>query len=230
MVFVSPAIILLSRRGLVRRLKFLFRKYSIKRIFVLLFCKFASILFFKNNKQLSYKELRIDEFLYAPMRIRNLKYCSTKAKISGSIQEFGVSGGESIRGLAKYYPNEIIWGFDSFEGLPREWKRTETRVVPEGRFRQERLPVVPKNVKLVKGLFNETIPIWLVKNKENVKFIHIDCDLYDSAITVLELLNERITKGTVIVFDDFYSWNPIWKKYENWEQGEWKALRERHRY
>jgi len=49
--------------------------------------------------------------------------------------------------------------------------------------------------------------------------VHVDCDLYSAARTVLSLLAERIVPGTVIVFDEYFN-------FPNWEQHEYKAFRE----
>ena len=43
--------------------------------------------------------------------------------------------------------------------------------------------------------------------------IHIDCDIYASTRTVLELLAARIVPGTVIVFDEYLNY-PSWKEHE----------------
>jgi lipopolysaccharide biosynthesis protein len=42
---------------------------------------------------------------------------------------------------------------------------------------------------------------------------------------ILNLLNDRIVPGTVIVFDEMYPWNDL-EQYDLWEQGEFQALGE----
>ena len=56
---------------------------------------------------------------------------------------------------------------------------------------------------------------------DNCSFIHIDCDVYSSTYTVLDELakNNRLANGTVILFDEFYS-------YEKYKEHEYKALLE----
>ena len=86
------------------------------------------------------------------------------------------------------------------------------------------MPSVPQNVTLHKGWFDTTLPVFIESNKDPVRFINIDCDLYSSTKTVLENLNSQIVKDTIIRFDDLLP-SPI-SPYPNWLNGEWKALSE----
>jgi hypothetical protein len=82
-----------------------------------------------------------------------------------------------------------------------------------------KLPRVPANVRLHKGFFDTTLPQWLTENPGLVAFIHVDCDLYTSTRTILDLLAPRLTAGTVILFDEYFN-------YPNWEHHEFKAFQE----
>jgi hypothetical protein len=132
-----------------------------------------------------------------------------KSFSSDLVMEFGVCTGTTITTIASFLPKQQIYGFDSFEGLPAEWRvgwPWGMQFKRKGAFdRQGVLPRVPKNVKLVKGWFNNTLAPFLAKTKGEVGFLHIDSDLYQSAKTVLTLLGPRISKGTVIQFDQFYN-------------------------
>ena len=59
------------------------------------------------------------------------------------------------------------------------------------------LPKVKENVELHKGWFNESLPPFLEQHPGPVAFIHVDCDLYSSTKTLLDLLAPRIRPGTV---------------------------------
>lgn len=133
----------------------------------------------------------------------------TKAPAGGLFLEFGVFKGHWITFCANQRPTERFYGFDSFEGLPEAWSDREAGHFDLG----GQLPTVPANVTLVKGWFNETLPPFLEKYPEKVSFIHMDCDLYSSTMTVLEALRERLQVGTQIVLDDFML-NPGWEKEE----------------
>jgi predicted O-methyltransferase YrrM len=138
-----------------------------------------------------------------------------EAKNEGLYCEFGVHTGGSINFIAERIPQRIIYGFDSFEGLPEDWRPH----VKAGHFRLDRLPAVRENVRLIKGWFNETLPPFLHEHGEPAAYLHIDSDLYSSARTVLELFAPRIRPGTVIVFDEYFN-------YPGWKAGEYKAFQE----
>ena len=135
--------------------------------------------------------------------------------LDGMFLEFGVFKGETINFIANEIENKV-YGFDSFEGLPEFWRDG----FPKGEFFLNELPRVSKNVTLVKGWFDKTIPIFLKDRPSNqIAYLHIDCDLYKSTKTVFELLKDFIVSGTVIVFDEYFN-------YPNWEQHEFLAFQE----
>lgn len=140
-----------------------------------------------------------------------LSYANLENK---SVLEFGVYSGKSINYISSLVDG-IVYGFDSFEGLPEKWRDG----FGKGVFKVDQLPNVRKNVRLVKGWFDDSIPIFVNGNKQNIGFLHIDCDLYSSTKTIFDLLGLRIVPGTVIVFDEFFN-------YPGWENGEYLAFRE----
>jgi hypothetical protein len=155
----------------------------------------------------------------------NLKFASENSLITGEVLEFGVYKGKTINVLADCFPNQLIYGFDSFEGLPENWIDINGKELLKGTFKTD-LPPVKSNVILVKGWFDKTIPLFLKDNKvEKIKLLHIDCDLYSSTKTILTLLNEFIYKGTVIVFDELANWKKE-SLYPTYKDEEYKALKE----
>ena len=137
----------------------------------------------------------------------------------GCILEFGVGGGESIRLIAELAAasGRRVHGFDSFEGLPEDWPG---RHEGKGHYGSGgRPPSVPANVDLHTGWFADTLPEFLNDNSAPAAFIHIDCDLYASTRTVLEVLAPRIRPGTVILFDEYFN-------FHTWREHEFKAFGE----
>ena len=129
--------------------------------------------------------------------------------------EFGVASGRTINYISKFTTNKV-YGFDSFEGLPEDW----TSRMPKGFFKRDALPKVRDNVELYVGWFDETLPRWKAKYlKTPLQFLHIDSDLYSSAVTILETLKDNIVPGTVIAFDEYIN-------YPGWELDEFKAWQE----
>src|SRR3989338_580780 len=132
----------------------------------------------------------------------------------GLVLEFGVRFGNTIRQIAAL-ADQQVHGFDSFEGLPEEWHHE-----PKGSYTTNGvIPIVPKNVKLHVGWFEETLPEFLDEYRDPVRLVNIDCDIYSSTKTVLELLAPRIVSGTVIVFDEYIG-------NEHWREDEFKAFQE----
>lgn len=160
-------------------------------------------------------------------RKHHLQQILPLTSIDGLVLEFGVYQGKTIKIISNYFKDQTVWGFDSFEGLPEDWKTTRTGKIdhPKGHFKVDNLPTVPNNVKLVKGFFNESLPNWLKENQQQIKFLHLDADLYSSTIEVLSLLNSQIVPGTIIAFDEMYPWR-LYHMFDNWEEGEFKALKE----
>ena len=132
----------------------------------------------------------------------------------GLILEFGVRHGTSIRQLASL-TSQPIYGFDSFEGLPENWHQESKEVYST----RGKIPKVPAHVTLIPGWFEQTLPLFLEKHEEDVALINIDCDIYSSTKTVLDLLSPRIKKGTIIIFDEYIG-------NLHWEEDEHKAFME----
>jgi len=136
--------------------------------------------------------------------------------IDGLLVEFGVWRGHSISFFASI-TEATIHGFDSFEGLSEDWSGWE---LPKGYFSlQGVVPEVPANVRLIKGWFDTTLPKFLRENPEPFAFMHLDCDTYEAAATVLRIACDRLVKATVIVFDEYFG-------YRGWRMGEFKAWQE----
>ena len=134
----------------------------------------------------------------------------------GSILEFGVYKGGTINYIAHKMPNSIIYGFDSFKGLPEDWRKG----FKKGKFNCfKKLPKVRKNIKLYSGWFEDTIPKYIKENNNIISYMHIDCDLYSSTKLIFDHLTNFILSGTIIVFDEYFN-------YSGFENGEYLAFKE----
>ena len=133
---------------------------------------------------------------------------------SGLVMEFGVRHGVTIRQIAKLV-NQEVHGFDSFEGLPEAWHEE-----PKGSYTTKgNLPMVPDNVRLHAGWFENSLPEFLKKHKEPVRFMNVDCDLYSSTKTILDNFSSQIIPGSVILFDEYLG-------HAHWREDEFKAFQE----
>jgi hypothetical protein len=149
-------------------------------------------------------------------RIDLLDFALGECTIEGLVMEFGVYRGKSLRDIAMSVDHEVH-GFDSFEGLPEDW----TYFQKQGRFSlQGEVPYFDApNIRIHKGRFDQTLPQFLTRYPGPARFIHVDCDIYTSTRTVLQLLATRIVSGTVILFDEYLN-------YPAWQQHEFRAFQE----
>jgi Flp pilus assembly protein TadD len=145
---------------------------------------------------------------------RTLSFALEQATVSGLIMEFGVRFGPSINHLAAC-TDELIHGFDSFEGLPEPWGQH-----PKGTYSLDgQLPKIGENVRLYCGLFENTLPEFLAAHRQPIRFANIDCDLFTSTATVLENIHGQIVSGTILVFDEYLC-------APKWREDEFRAFRE----
>lgn len=131
--------------------------------------------------------------------------------IKGLCLEFGVYSGASINVIAQAISGAVD-GFDSFEGLPEDWREGHVA----GTFKVAALPEVRANVSLHKGWFSDTLPGYLASHPGMASFVHVDCDLYSSTKFVLDQLAGRLASGTILLFDEYFN-------YPGWQEGEHKA-------
>jgi Methyltransferase domain len=155
----------------------------------------------------------VSKYMFGVQRYSNaldlLDVALRQALPSGLILEFGVFSGRTINHLASLLPLRQIYGFDSFEGLPEDWRPGYAR----GTFRIAK-PRVADNVELIVGWFHQSLPEFLSRSAgEFVAFLHIDCDLYSSTRTIFDLLGDQIGPGTIIVFDEYFNY-PQWRQHE----------------
>ncbi|MEW5984341.1 MAG: TylF/MycF/NovP-related O-methyltransferase [Acidobacteriota bacterium] len=110
-----------------------------------------------------------------------------------------------------------FFGFDSFQGLPPlSGFDVQTRDFAAGKFRcgqEECLRNLRKHgvdlakVILLAGWFADTCRDETIRRyrMKSAAIVHIDCDLYESTRTVLGFIRPLLVDGTVLVFDDWYS-------------------------
>jgi predicted O-methyltransferase YrrM len=145
---------------------------------------------------------------------RTLEHALSLAPTGGMALEFGVYTGSTLKIIAAARPAGGVYGFDSFQGLPEDWRID----FAAGSFSVDGLPDVA-GAELVVGWFADTLSGFLARHPGPVDFVHIDADLYSSAKTVLDLVGPRLRPGSVLVFDEFFN-------FPGWQQHEYRALRE----
>ncbi len=146
--------------------------------------------------------------------------------VPGVICEFGVQYGATMSILTNlrsiYEPfnySRRIYGFDTFEGLAQT-SEIDGPLASDGDYSVPRgfedtleeilylleadSPVNHiKKFELIKGDVNKTIDVWLKQNPHAIISMCIfDMDLYQPTKQVLKKVISRLTKGSVLVFDE----------------------------
>lgn len=148
------------------------------------------------------------------------------AQLSGDYAEFGVYQGETFAHACNFigpmFSDVSFWAFDSFKGLPRPKSDIDEHDgysggFFEGQFSCSKIEFTDnlikksvdlKRVKIVDGWYDETLTNHYFDrdpslNLKTIAVAWIDCDLYDSTVPVLNFITDKITVGSVILFDDW---------------------------
>jgi hypothetical protein len=166
---------------------------------------------------------------------RGFEYVMVSA-VPGHVAEFGTSSGRTAMTLAKamaelgerYRPSDEVHGigarklflFDSFEGFPKAsldidlkapqiesgaWGPGVAKDAPPAMLREMCACHLPTDrIVISEGWYKDTMP----RLDADTKFamIHIDCDLYESTMDVLDRLFsiDAFSDGCAVYFDDWY--------------------------
>lgn len=172
---------------------------------------------YENNFYLSCANTRIAKVL------AHYELYKMAIDIPGTIVECGVFKGVSLTRFATFrdllsnsFSKKII-GFDTFNKFP------ETNYPPDKKYRQRGIEVageqsiskqqlmdvlkhkgLDKFVELVEGDITKTMPVYLDANPGlKISLLNLDVDLYEPSVAILEHLYPRITKGGILLLDDY---------------------------
>jgi O-methyltransferase len=136
----------------------------------------------------------------------------------GTCLEFGVFRGNSYLYQAMYikekYTNSKLAGFDSWMGLPDEnpsvWR---PRLHAKGEYCSTKDVVLEKlskagltndpRLSFVDGFFSESCTLELQKKFNDIIFINIDVDIYQSTIELLDFVKPLLRPGVILYWDDW---------------------------
>lgn len=117
--------------------------------------------------------------------------------------EFGVYKGDSVNFIS-HQTQDKVYGFDSFNGLPEKWRDG----YEAGSFNAngEEPTSLNPNVEIVKGMIQETLPVFLSNNNKKISFIHVDVCLYSSTKAILDNVKNHLDTDCVIIFDELVNY------------------------
>jgi len=123
--------------------------------------------------------------------------------ISGSILEIGSWMCGTSATLASFYKERSIYAFDLFGGMPYGMTGPPWDYFDGTDWEEiQRTAVHFPNLKLVRGLHEETVPKF-AERKEPVALLFMDSDHYSSHKVSLEHLAPLIPSGGIILFHDW---------------------------
>jgi len=172
--------------------------------------------------------------------------------VEGDYLEFGCYKGYSFINAYKFIVNtpsirssfetknlkiyqRKFYAFDSFEGLPviestdkehPRFKQGEYSCSKEEfieNLKKEKIDL--NDIRIIPGYYENTLNNELKKNKNLKKaaIVMIDCDLYESTKDVLKFITNLVHNGTIIIFDDWFSYKGDPNKGEQKACSEWLA-------
>lgn len=141
------------------------------------------------------------------------------SNIPGSIVECGVFKGLSLirflnfRDFLKKY-SKTVYGFDVFGKFPKQTIKRDNEFALShdnkigiglnfkklnNYLKRKKF----KNFKLIKGQIEKTLPKFINKNIKKISFLHLDLDVYEPTKFSLENLYNKVSKGGIILIDDY---------------------------
>lgn len=131
--------------------------------------------------------------------------------VDGEIVELGCNEGVTsviiTKALKQFNSNKRLHVYDSFEGLPKKLQKDGDTKYQEGQLSTTKQKLIDNfnhfNAELPvihQGWFDVTLPNEL---PDKISFAHLDGDLYASIYTSLEYVYPKLTKGAIVVIDDY---------------------------
>tara|TARA_B110000483_G_scaffold41704_1_gene51752 strand:- start:1311 stop:1988 length:678 start_codon:yes stop_codon:yes gene_type:complete len=147
-----------------------------------------------------------DKALYRQIKI--LEIIKNIELVKGDIIEFGIWHGNNLFMVKKivdfYKLKKRVIGYDNFSGFPNPAKLKKLK---KGKYigKPELINKILKFFKLSNvKIINDDI-LNLEKHKKifnKISFVYIDCNVYEPVKKILETLNNKISKGGIIAFDE----------------------------
>jgi O-methyltransferase len=136
-----------------------------------------------------------------------------KHKNISKMVEIGTAKGGVIALCAMANPNTIIYGFDSWKGMPpltekddivhKKYENVVWSSINDVYESFEKLESPMNNVRLVKGYIENTLDNYL-KELQDIDILRLDVDWYAGTLLALKKLYNNVIPGGLIIIDDYY--------------------------
>ena len=153
--------------------------------------------------------------LLVPPILTEVRRIGLQASSSAQVvYQFGVFRGGSMYQYRHLWPDALLLGFDSFEGLPTEqpgevrratWNRGTFGITEPDIARRIYTDLGRERTRLFRGFFNQSLTPSLALGLQPATLVDIDSDIYVSAYQALDwLFHHRLAvPGTVVAYDDW---------------------------
>ena len=127
---------------------------------------------------------------------------------------YRASAALDAEGFLSFRPR--FFAFDSFEGLPPveqaplplHWRGPKAMACPLDSFRANlaEAKVDLTRVTTVQGYYDQSLTAACRQQHalDRAAIVHVDCDLYESTVSVLDFITPLVVDGTVLIFDDWF--------------------------
>jgi O-methyltransferase len=158
-----------------------------------------------------HRKRTIDKNYFDYIRLSALELVSNEINIkglSGNVAEVGVYKGKFARYINKYFPERLLYLFDTFEGFDnRDVAREKQENLSSGNqdFSDTSITAVlqlmpfPAKCQPVKGFFPESAS----GIDDKFVFVSLDADLYEPIYNGLQFFYPKLVKGGYIFIHDF---------------------------
>ncbi|OOG68171.1 TylF/MycF/NovP-related O-methyltransferase [Algoriphagus sp. A40] len=191
-----------------------------KSIKLRLFKKYQSV---SLGKRCNFLFDKYSKFTMIPrdLYFANLKIAYSYQFVQGDIVECGVWKGGMIAGISELIGSKKAYLFDSYEGLPvaqeidgmgaLKWQENTEgpyyfdNCTADERYALDAMSQTGCQFESIKGWFDSTLA--QTSHIEKISILRLDADWYDSTLICFSALYPKVSKGGVIIIDDYYTWD-----------------------
>ena len=126
--------------------------------------------------------------------------------------ELGVFTGHTLSLINQNTENTIVYGFDTFSGLPEDWTESSGNILYNKNAFATSIPVDTDKNTFIVGKVEDTLLDFLKEKNQKIKFIHLDLDLYSASKYALNTIFDYLEDEAIIIIDDVYGL-PSWEEH-----------------